>query len=151
MGKKIFTILRSKIVFIRIYGQSTDALNKNVHSQVPLLYRPAPFMDNIYVSKEEATILFKELSPSKALVPGLEVIKLEYSLKLKIKGNDWLLVDTCPQAANHCALLGHINHCALFGHVSTSSKSLRFILSLRMNSSSITSRPGELHPRVLTE
>ena len=29
------------------------------------------------------------------LTPGLEVIKLEYSLKLKIKCNDWLLVDTC--------------------------------------------------------
>ena len=36
--------------------------------------------------------------------PGLEVIKLEYSLRLKIKRNDWLLADTCPQAANHCAL-----------------------------------------------
>ena len=36
--------------------------------------------------------------------PGLEVIKLEYSLKLKIKRNDWLLADTCPQAANHCAV-----------------------------------------------
>ena len=36
---------------------------------------------------------------------GLEVIKLEYSLKLKIKRNDWLLADTCPKAANHCALL----------------------------------------------
>ena len=35
---------------------------------------------------------------------GPEVIKLEYSLKLKIKRNDWLLADTCPQAANHCAL-----------------------------------------------
>ena len=39
---------------------------------------------------------------------GLEVIKLEYSLKLKIKRNDWLLADlladTCPHAANHCAL-----------------------------------------------
>ena len=34
--------------------------------------------------------------------PGPEVIKLEYSLKFKIKCNDWLLVDT--QAANHCAL-----------------------------------------------
>ena len=30
--------------------------------------------------------------------------KLEHSLKLKMKHNDWLLVDTCPQAANHCAL-----------------------------------------------
>ena len=35
---------------------------------------------------------------------GLKVIKLEYSLRLKIKRNDWLLADTCPQAANHCAL-----------------------------------------------
>ena len=30
--------------------------------------------------------------------PGPEVIKLEYSLKLKIKRNDWLLADTGPQA-----------------------------------------------------
>ena len=29
---------------------------------------------------------------------GLEVIKLEYSLKLKIKCNEWLLLDTCLQA-----------------------------------------------------
>ena len=35
---------------------------------------------------------------------GLEVIKLEFILKLKIKRNDWLLVHTCPQATNHCVL-----------------------------------------------
>ena len=35
---------------------------------------------------------------------GLEVIKLDFTLKLKIKRNDWLLADTCPQAANHCTL-----------------------------------------------
>ena len=34
---------------------------------------------------------------------GLEVIKLEHSLSLKIKRIDWLRADTCPQAANHCA------------------------------------------------
>ena len=28
-------------------------------------------------------------------IPGLEVIKLEFILKLKIKRNDWLLADTC--------------------------------------------------------
>ena len=39
-----------------------------------------------------------------SLSPGLKFIKLEYSLKLKIKRNDWLLADMCPQAANHCAL-----------------------------------------------
>ena len=35
---------------------------------------------------------------------GLEVIKLEFILKLKLKHNDWLLADKCPQAANHCTL-----------------------------------------------
>ena len=35
---------------------------------------------------------------------GLEVIKLEFILRLKIKRNDWLLADMCPQAANHFAL-----------------------------------------------
>ena len=35
---------------------------------------------------------------------GLEVIKLEYSLRFKIKRNDLLLADTCPQAPNLCAL-----------------------------------------------
>ena len=33
--------------------------------------------------------------------PGPEVIKLEYIVKLKIKLNDLLLADICPQAANH--------------------------------------------------
>ena len=28
---------------------------------------------------------------------GLEVIKLEYSLKLRIRRIDWLLGDSCPQ------------------------------------------------------
>ena len=50
---------------------------------------------------------------------GPEVIKPEYSLKLKIKCNDWLLAD-----------------------MSASSQSLCFILSLRMNLSFITLGPG---------
>ena len=37
-------------------------------------------------------------------ISGLDVIQLEYSFKLKIRHNDLLLADTCPQAANHCAL-----------------------------------------------
>ena len=36
--------------------------------------------------------------------PGPEVIKLKVILKLKIKHNEWLLADMCPQAANHCDL-----------------------------------------------
>ena len=44
------------------------------------------------------------ISSGDMLHAGLEVIKLEFILRLKIKRNDWLFADTCPQAANHCAL-----------------------------------------------
>ena len=54
---------------------------------------------------------------------GLEVIKLEVILRLKIKRNDWLLAD-----------------------MSASSQSLRLILNLRLFSSFITLRPGSLAP-----
>ena len=63
--------------------------------------------------------LEKMHSLTQTMISGLEVIKLEYRLRLKIKRNDWLLADT-----------------------SASSQSLRFISSLRMNSSFITLRPG---------
>ena len=68
--------------------------------------------------------------------PGLKVIKLEFILKLKIKCNDWLLADTL----------------AARGHVSASSQALHFILSLRLYSSFITSRPGlVLHSKLHSE
>ena len=50
------------------------------------------------------------MSLPQLVFPGLEVIKTEFILRLKIKRNDWLLVDMC-------------------------------ILSLRLYSSFITSRP----------
>ena len=50
----------------------------------------------------------------RVLSPGPEFIKLENSLKLKIKANDWL----------------------------RKQQSLRFSLSLRMNSNFITTGPG---------
>ena len=53
-------------------------------------------------------------------LPRPEVIKHDYSLKLKIKHS----------------------YLAACGHVSASSQSFRFILSLRMNSNCITSGPG---------
>ena len=50
-------------------GQFTDVFNKNEHAQVPLLDRPAHFMDDIVVSKDGVTKLLKGLNPLKALVP----------------------------------------------------------------------------------
>ena len=44
--------------------------NKNEHSQVPLLDRSAPFMEEIVVSKDGVTKLIEGLNPSKALGPG---------------------------------------------------------------------------------
>ena len=38
------------------------------------------------------------------LNPGLEVIKLEFILRLKLKRNDWMLANTRPPAAYYCTL-----------------------------------------------
>ena len=50
-------------------GQFMDVFNKNEHIQVTLLDRSAPFMNDIVVSKDGVTELFKGLNPSKALGP----------------------------------------------------------------------------------
>ena len=49
--------------------QFTDVFNKNEHTQVPLLDRSAPFMNDIAVSKDRVIKLLKSLNPSKALWP----------------------------------------------------------------------------------
>ena len=72
----------------------------------------------IAVSVKLCIVIVLSILFEKALQPGLEVVKFEYSLKLKIKCTDWL---------------------------PASSQSLHFILSLRINSSFITSRPGDLN------
>ena len=48
-------------------GQFTDVFSKNEHTQVPLLDRSAPFMNDIAVSKDGVIKLLKGLNPSKAL------------------------------------------------------------------------------------
>ena len=50
-------------------GQFTDVFNKNEYTQVPLLDRSAPFMNDIAVSKDGVIKLLKGLNPSKALEP----------------------------------------------------------------------------------
>ena len=50
-------------------GQFTDVFTKSEHSQVPLLDRSAPFMEDIVVTKEGVTKLLKGLNPSKAVGP----------------------------------------------------------------------------------
>ena len=48
-------------------GQFTDVFTKSEYSQV--LDRPAPFIEDIVVTKEGVTKLLKGLNPSKALGP----------------------------------------------------------------------------------
>ena len=50
-------------------SQFTDVFTKSEHSQVPLLDRSVPFMENIVVTKEGVAKLLKGLNPSKALGP----------------------------------------------------------------------------------
>ena len=50
-------------------GQFTDVFSKNEHTQVPLLDRSTPFMNDIAVSKDGVIKLLKGLNPSKALGP----------------------------------------------------------------------------------
>ena len=50
-------------------GQFTDVFNKNEHTQVPLLDRSAPFMNDIAVSNDGVIKLLKGFNPSKALGP----------------------------------------------------------------------------------
>ena len=50
-------------------GQFTDVFSKNEHTQVPLLDRSAPFMNDIAISKDGVIKLLKGLNPSKALGP----------------------------------------------------------------------------------
>ena len=50
-------------------GKFTDVFTKSEYSQVPLLDRSAPFMEDIVVTKEGVTKLLKGLNPSKALGP----------------------------------------------------------------------------------
>ena len=49
--------------------QFTDVFTKSEYSQVPLVDRSAPFMEDIVVTKEGVTKLLKGLNPSKALGP----------------------------------------------------------------------------------
>ena len=58
---------------------------------------------NAWHREKEPQIIYSNKT-KKAKQPGLKVIKLQHSLRFKIKCNDWLLADTCPQAANHCTL-----------------------------------------------
>ena len=50
-------------------SQFTDVSNKNEYTQVPLLDRSAPFMNDIVVSKDGVIKLLKGWNPSKALGP----------------------------------------------------------------------------------
>ena len=94
-------------------GQITDVFTNGEHSQVPLLDRPAPFMEDIVVTKEGVTKLLKGLNPSKALGPDklhprvLKELATElgpifaYLFQQSIeKGEilkEWSLANLCPQ------------------------------------------------------
>ena len=60
LAESDFKKLVNSTVSLRMCSQKTE------HSQVPLLNRKAPFMEDIVVSKEGVAKLLKGLDPSKA-------------------------------------------------------------------------------------
>ena len=123
-------------------GQFTGVFNKNGHSEVPFLSRSAPFMDDIVVSNEGVTKLFKGLNPSKAFGPDELATELgpvfahlfQKSLDTGEIPNDWSLANICPLykkgdkalACKHrpvsltcvsCKLLEHIVCSNIKGHL----------------------------------
>ena len=93
-------------------GQFTDVFTKSEHSQVPLLDRSAPFMEDIVVTKEGVTKLLKGLNPSKVLGPDElhpRVLKelatdlgpifahlFQQSIDKGEKPKEWSLANICP-------------------------------------------------------
>ena len=93
-------------------GQFTDVFNKNEHTQVPLLDRSAPFVDDIVVSKDGVTKLLKGLNPFKALGPDElhpRILKelatelgpvlahlFQQSIDTGVILREWSLVNICP-------------------------------------------------------
>ena len=72
-------------------GQFTDVFNKNEHTQVPLLDRSAPFMNDIVISMDGVIKLFKGLKPSKALGPDELHPRVLKELAI-FSSNQWTLV-----------------------------------------------------------
>ena len=93
-------------------GQFTDVFNKSEHTQVPLSYRSAPFMEDIHVSAEGITKLFKGLNHSKTVGPDelhLRVLKglacelgpmfahlFQQSIDTGEIPKEWSLANICP-------------------------------------------------------
>ena len=78
-------------------GQFTDVFNKNEHTQVPLLDRSAPFMNDIAVSKDGVIKLLKGLNPSKALGPDALTVMIHWWVRKPSRGPNncmfWAMIE----------------------------------------------------------
>ena len=93
LPKTVNTFLSSDNVAVNTFASSDDVAVNTFASSDDVAVNTFTSSDNVAVNT----------FASNENVAVLKVIKLELILKLKIKHNDWLLADTCLQAANHCA------------------------------------------------
>ena len=98
--EKFVQIPHNAFCTIKVIQISEDANNECIRSEMQVLLNHAIcHKHGLEVIKLEYSLRLKIKRNDWLLADTLE-----YSLRLKIKRNDWLLADTCPQAANHCAL-----------------------------------------------
>ena len=97
----MITTLETMVSLFTLAGQGKDYNDDKDDEEVIALVGGEKEQD-VIVDYDVPAVIYEEHVVYE--YPGPEVIKLEYRLKLKIKSNDWLLADICPQAANHCVL-----------------------------------------------
>ena len=94
--------------------------NSSVFDSMKEVFNSSEVQERIYAMKVVVDVLMEEsvydleisqscYSEVKTMLEGLLggkdwAVRSKFILKLKIKRNDWLLADTCPQAASHYAL-----------------------------------------------
>ena len=85
-------------------GQFTDVFSENEHTQVPLLDRSAPFLNDIAVSKDGVIKLLKGLNPPRVLKELATELGLVFAHLLSNQlsigtgeiPKEWSLANICP-------------------------------------------------------
>ena len=100
---ELICVILKAIKYKYIYDRSKLIISSDIHASTSKFNTVVSFLcyQNIVANFKDRHHHIIKLEHIRS---GLEVIKFEFILKLKIKQNDWLPADTSPHAVNQCAL-----------------------------------------------